>query len=492
MFNEPTPPVGFRQKHRRLFRRHGAIGGDRSSARRMIRCASVVASIFLCCGLVPASADTPVVNHSDLVARILPSVVSISVWATNQAQTTSPQARSQTPPGVRQIFGSGFIIDPAGIIVTNRHVLDGAVKITVGIGNTKDVPAKVIAQAGPADIALLRVAMPAPLPALQFGDSAQLRIGEPIMVAGNPLGVGISVSSGIVSSTNPDTKGNEFDDFIQTDAPINRGSSGGPIVDMQGNVIGIATSFHTEVGGGGSIGIGLAIASNDAKALVDNLLRNGRMQAGWLDLGLQNVTSEIAGAVGLGAARGAIVAGLPDKRLSDPAHPIEGDIILKFGTQEPTDARELVRAIAAMPIGQTIPVVVWRHGQEQTVSAQVAGWPSGGLADTDLPARAAPVGKSMLSSLGLSLAALPNATPTAADRSRHQNGAVVTKVDKASTASESGLAPGDIILQVQDSAVNNAADAEAAIAQAARRHQEFVVVLVRQKLAQRWIAMPLG
>ena len=211
------------------------------------------------------------------------------------------------------------MIDPSGIIVTNRHVIEGARDIIVGFQDGRRAMGKLLASGGEADIALLKISADKPLPVLKFGDSDSLRVGDPVLVIGNPLGIGISVSSGIVSALNRDIKDGPYDDFIQTDAALNHGNSGGPLVNTAGEVVGVNTALYSDISNGGSIGLGFAITAKDTQFIVDRLLRYGQVRAGWLGAVLQDVTPIIAEAMSLPSSDGAIVdridAGTPASKV---------------------------------------------------------------------------------------------------------------------------------------------------------------------------------
>ncbi len=260
-----------------------------------------------------AATGTGEMDRADLIAAVMPAVVNVSTVlarhapSTRSAQDLPGEIAPNAVPPVTHGFGSGFIIDKSGIIVTNRHVVENAIRITVTLQDNTSLTATRIGRLSRADVALLQVKASGPLPTLTLGDSDQLRVGDPVIAIGNPLALGGSVSAGIVSGLNRDIRTTPFDDFIQTDAAINHGNSGGPLFNTRGEVIGINTAIFSPTETGGSIGISFALPINDAKFIIDQTLRYGRVRAGWLGISMQSVTPDIANAIGLGIPRGSIV-----------------------------------------------------------------------------------------------------------------------------------------------------------------------------------------
>ncbi len=327
-------------------------------------------------GLVfaPAAIARPAPDSfADLAAKLLPAVVNIS--STTEVKTASGPDMPMFPPGSpfeqffkdfmnrhrpgggggsdqqpppderrMQSLGSGFIIDASGLVVTNNHVIEGADEITVTLQDNTSLKATVVGRDTAGDIALLKVHSDKPLPALQFGDSTAMRIGDWVLAIGNPFGLGGTVTAGIVSARGRDIHEGPYDDFIQTDAPINRGNSGGPLFNMDGQVIGINTAIYSP--SGGSIGIGFAIPANMAKMDVDQLRQFGHPRRGWLGVRIQEVTPDIAESLGLHPSSGAMVAGVNPNGPADKAHLRNGDVILQFNNQDVKDMRALPRIVA--------------------------------------------------------------------------------------------------------------------------------------------------
>ena len=334
-------------------------------------------ALLLCVGLLVPLVGAPDAARAerllDLIpfgrahrlSRVLPAVVNISM---TKMKTDAPAPGQTTPPEphLTQFYGSGFIVDASGIIVTNRHVVDGR---AAGRGHL----AERLDLAGPdhrhghhhrhraAQGRLRQAAADGPL-----GDSDKVRVGDWVFAIGNPLGVGQTVTSGIVSALNRDILISPYDDFIQTDAAINHGNSGGPLFDSRGEVIGVNTAIFSPTETGGSIGIGFAIPARDVQFAIDRLRRFGQLRPGWIGLRTQDVTSEIAEAIGLAPARGVIVAGTEPKSPAAASGLAEGDVVLRFDGQVPKDNRALARMIAEAPTGQPASLTVWRDGRERT------------------------------------------------------------------------------------------------------------------------------
>jgi serine protease Do len=270
-----------------------------------------------------------------------------------------------------QSLGSGFIIDPSGLVVTNNHVIEGADEITVTLQDNTSLKAKVLGRDETGDIALLQVKTDKQLPAVQFGDSDAERVGDWVLAIGNPFGLGGTVTAGIVSARGRDIHQGPYDDFIQTDAAINRGNSGGPLFNMDGQVIGMNTAIYSP--SGGSIGIGFSIPANLVKAVVTQLKDFGHPRRGWLGVRIQQVTPDIAESLGLHDASGAMVAGVNDGGPADKAKIHNGDIILKFNGQDVKEMRSLPRIVADSEVGKSVPVLLWRDGKQVTVQATLHG-----------------------------------------------------------------------------------------------------------------------
>jgi serine protease Do len=419
------------------------------------------------------------------IAKLLPAVVNISVQ--KLVKDSSDSSASGTPHRT-EAEGSGFIIDSSGLIVTNRHVIDDAIDITVTLSDGTVLPAKLLGTGGTIDIALLQVTPTKPLPKVTWGDSDNVRVGDQVLAIGNPLGLGESVSSGIISAKNRDILGSPFDDYIQTDAAINHGNSGGPLCNMRGAVIGVNTALFTPNATSGSVGLGFAIPGNDVQYVVDQIRRYGRLRQGWIGIRAQDITPNIADALGLHAAYGAILIGVdPD---SPAAHSglQTGDVIVKFGGQLPKDARALARLIAATPTGDAVLMLIWRAGQQQIVTVTVAEWPqpSAASAGSAKPAQAV---RTDTPDLGLQTSLITEAARAKYKLAAEQAGVLVTAVAPGSAADESGLNAGDVILRVQQTAVATPTDVLTLFDTVRAEKRHHVVLLVQGHDGLRWVPL---
>jgi serine protease Do len=446
----------------------------------MVRTLLLLAAFAL--GLAGSSAaqnPTP----QEVVARELAAVVSISVLRAPQhvippadvaaAQTT---AAGSDGTGFTHVVGSGFIIDPSGIIVTNRHVIEGAVDILVTLHDNTLLRAKLLAQASQVDIALLKVTPASPLPSVGFGDSDAVQVADPVLAIGNPLGLSESVTQGIVSALNRDIRDTPFDDYIQTDAAINHGNSGGPLFNVHGEVIGMNTALIAPDGSTGSIGLGFAIPSNDIKYVTDALRSPGGMHPGTLDFRIQQVTPEIADALDMPKAQGVIVGGTKEGGAASKCGIRAGDIILRYGTMQVTDVRALARAIARTRPGSKINLLIWRNEEPRLIVATVEAMP--GTAEPG-EAQAQPVAPA--ADPGWSLAPAGNAT----------TGVLIQHISPGSPAADAGMTTGDVIVQVQQEKVAKVDDVAQVIAQARLDQRHYVIVLVRNSGGLRWLSLSL-
>jgi serine protease Do len=456
------------------------------TARVVVLAMAAYAALTLAIAPAPTSAEVMQAMNADTLERILPAVVNISSWKMRPGSKGSDQpARARV-----QSFGSGFVIDPSGIIVTNRHVIEGAQTITVGFLDKTHVPARLVAAANLVDLAVLKVDAGKALPVLGFADSDALRVGDPVLAIGNPLGVGMSVSSGIISALNRDIMDTPYDDFLQTDAAINHGNSGGPLVDKAGRVVGVNTAIYSSAGNTGSIGLGFSIPANDVQFAVRHLLDPEHMRPGWLGLRVQEITPEIANTIGLGRVSGALVvepdAGSPGAR----AGIREGDVVLRFAGKDVADSRAFMRLVVSSAVGRAIPLVIWRDRREETVSATIEQSPTDTLMPNTAPVAAARR-TGAKADLGLHLSLLTESARRDLGLPPLQRGAVVSGVDVDSPVADHGLQQGDVIMRVGDDAVAGPADVHAHLEQARRQGLHSVLVLVRAKSGPRWVPVPL-
>jgi serine protease Do len=470
--------------------------------------------------LSPAIARPAPDSFADLAARLLPAVVNISSSQTVQAHNgvgpdipmfppgspfeqffkdflnrNRPGARpnGEPPPPERraQSLGSGFIIDPSGLVVTNNHVIDGADEITVTLQDNTTLKATVVGRDETGDIALLRVKPDKPLPAVQFGDSDVERVGDWVLAIGNPFGLGGTVTAGIVSARGRNIHSGPYDDFIQTDAAINKGNSGGPLFNMDGQVIGMNTAIYSP--SGGSIGIGFSIPANMVKTVVAQLRDYGHPRRGWLGVKIQQVTPDIAESLGLKEPSGAMVAGVNDGGPADKAKIKGGDIILKFNGQDVKDMHALPRIVADSEVGTQVPVVVWRDGKEVTVQATLAEKPDdatlaaadqGGKSDTPSP--------TAIAGLGIKIAPI---SPDLKDKYQlpaDQKGVVITEVTPGGSAADRGLKAGDVIVEVQQGEVASPEDVQKRVDSARKADRRVVLLLIQRQDGVQYLTLPLA
>jgi len=397
------------------------------------------------------------------------------------------------PPGHphrMQSLGSGFIVDPSGIVVTNNHVIDGADEITVTLQDNTTLKATLIGHDDRTDVAVLQVHADKPLPAVHFGESDNSRVGDWVLAIGNPFGLGGTVTAGIVSARGRDIQQGPYDDFIQTDAAINRGNSGGPLFNMAGEVIGINTAIYSP--SGGSIGIGFSIPSDEAHVVVDQLRQFGRPRRGWLGVRIQQVTPDIAESLGLHEADGALVAGVNHDGPADRAHIQNGDIILTFNGQKLKEMRTLPRVVAETPIDKQVPVDIWRAGKRQTIQVVVAEMPDDEKAAEAPKPHKAVINPSVdFAGLGMKLAPLTDAARQKYKIDPQQKGIVITDVAKDGTASDHGLKPGDVVVEVQQNAVATPGDMQKRIEEARQSGRKSVLLLVQAQDGLRWVPLPV-
>ncbi|MBN9443066.1 MAG: DegQ family serine endoprotease [Bosea sp.] len=433
---------------------------------------------------VQARANTPLLQGqtslADLVEKVMPAVVNISAVTTSDSKGRNlpqlPQLGPDTPfgdlfeeffnrrnqQGERQApqqrrsqsAGSGFVIDPAGIVVTNNHVIGDANEITVIFSDGTRLKAEVVGKDTKVDLAVLRVKHDKPLPFVKFGDSDKMRIGDPVMAIGNPFGLGGSVSSGIVSARNRDISQGPYDTYIQTDAAINKGNSGGPLFNMAGEVIGINTAILSPTGG--SVGIGFAVPSSLAANVVDQLKQFGETRRGWLGVRIQSIDDATADALGLGTARGALIAGVDEKGPAKPAGLETGDVITKFDGKDVKDSRDLPRIVAATPVGKDVPVTIIRKGKEEQKIVKLGRLEDGEKVQTASANK--PAGEAakpaVANALGLELSAQNDDLRKRYSIKDGLKGVVVTKVDPNSNAADKRVLVGELIVEVGQEPVN--------------------------------------
>ncbi len=438
----------------------------------------------------PARAAELPPGKADLVAGLLPQVVNISIEKLIQ---TPAQTGKQASPAayVRKLsLGSGFIIDPSGVIITNNHVIDGADDITVILQDNTRLHATLVFKA-PIDMALLKVSYGKPLPAIKWGDSDAMRPGDTVIAIGNPLGLGSSVTSGIVSALDRDIQETPYDSFIQTDAAINHGNSGGPLFNIAGEVIGINTALFSPTGEGGSIGLGFAIPGNDAQFILNTIKEYGRLRVGWLGASVQQLGQESADALAMPQPYGAIVTGVNADGPAAKAGLREGDVILNVSERPIRNIRALNRTIGASTIGEPVSVAIWRDGAEQKVELMIEEAPPdpAALAKTKMMAMPVHVERH---DLGLTMAALTDELRKKYSVSPGLKGVVVTSVVANSAAAERGIVPGTLITKVQLKPVTTPEDVKKVVDWAWDTKHPHILLLVQDDKASRYVPLPVG
>jgi serine protease Do len=395
------------------------------------------------------------------------------------------------PGGPRQVqsLGSGFVISADGMVVTNNHVIEDADEITVNFPDGLSLTAKVIGTDPQTDIAVLKIDHDAPLPFVAFGDSDTARVGDWVLAIGNPFGFAGSVSAGIISARNRDINAGRYDDFIQTDAAINRGNSGGPLFNMDGEVIGVNTAIISPTGG--SIGIGFSVPSNLAQKVVAQLQEFGVTRRGWLGVRIQNVDEEMAEAVGLEEAKGALVADVTSGGPAAAGGIEAGDVILKFDGQDVEEMRDLPRLVADTAVEKTVRVVVFRKGKTQTLKVTIGLLEEDAVAAASTQPKEDPGPEAKLSALGVTLRPLSSAARQEFGIEDDVTGVLVAEVDPAGAAAEKGVAPGDVIVEVGQEPVSTPAEVEARVDEAKAQEKKSVLFLIQSQGDLRFVPLSI-
>ncbi len=457
----------------------------------------------------PAAPIVPVrgapATFADLAARLLPMVVNIATTQTLKPLPSAPGLPNIDPNSpLADIFknylgtapslprhvtslGSGFIIDPSGYIVTNNHVIEGADQISVTLNDGTTLLAKLIGRDEKTDLALLKVAPRKPLPSAHFGDSDRARIGDWVIAIGNPFGLGSTVTAGIVSARNRDIEAGPYDDFIQTDAPINRGNSGGPLIDMDGNVVGVNSAIYSP--SGGSVGIAFSIPSNLAREVTDQLRRYGQAMRGWIGVRIQQPTEDIVEARSLPSIAGALIADVTPGGPAARGGVQFGDFITGFDGKPVTDSRSLSRLVADTPINKTVPVDLYRGGKRLTlrITVQRLAEKSSGPPPKAPPGPPPP----KVTMLGLSLGALDGAARGQFHVPGNVQGVLVTAVAADSPAGDKNVRAGDVIVQVQDVPVRSPTDVGRQIDAARKAGKAVVAMLIKRGSDTAYVAVRL-
>ena len=483
-------------------------GGEGKRRRHVILALAgpLLAMLFAAFIVSPAAARGAPDSFADLAERLSPAVVNISTsQVLDPGDMAIPGVPEDSPlndffdefmeqqQGVRpqrvQSLGSGFVIDPKGIVITNNHVIEGADKIEVTFIDGTTLPATVKGSDPKTDLAVLEVVSDKPLPYVELGDSERIRVGDWVVAIGNPFGLGGSVTAGIVSALNRDIHAGNYDDFIQTDAAINRGNSGGPLFDMQGRVVGVNSAIISP--SGASVGIGFAVPTSTVKPVVEQIMKYGETRRGWIGVRIQSVTPEIADSLGLGVARGALVAGVSPDGPASAAGIETGDIVLAFNGRTINAMRDLPRVVAEADIGATVDVQLFRDGETLTRKIEV-----GRLEDEeDKVAQSAPKDEPVEKTtvvLGLSLSALNDDLRSRFGVPAETEGVLVTDVDPLGAAIEKGVRPGDVIVEVAQRPVSTPADVERIVLSEEKGGRNSVLLRISSGGDIRFVALRLG
>jgi serine protease Do len=456
---------------------------------------------------VPAPLSVPAgpPGFADVVERVTPAVVNVTV--AQEARQAMALPGGQMPdensplyeffkrfggleempsPRQREGEGSGFIIDNDGYIVTNNHVVDGATSIEITLNDGQQYQARVVGRDAKTDLALLKIDTDDALPYVAFGDSSGARVGDWVLAVGNPFGLGGSVNAGIISARGRDINSGPYDDYIQIDAPINRGNSGGPLFDARGVVIGVNTAIFSP--SGGNIGIGFAIPAETASEIVSELKAKGRVDRGWLGVQIQPVTEEIAASLGLAEARGVLVADVLPNTPAQAAGISSGDVILQAAGERMEEYRDLTKLIAGIDAGTRVELEVFRSGDTLKIPVTIGEMPSEGLASNQSSEE--PPGDEPR--IGLYLAPLTPELRAERGIDAEAAGVVVTQVAPGSPAQAAGIKAGGLISMVGQTPVTRPSQVVDAVQQAAASDRPSVLLRVEQDGEQRFIAVPLG
>jgi serine protease Do len=467
----------------------------------------------------------PQQSFAPLVKKVLPAVVNISVTEKPGSEQTSAQmpedfrgsqfddflrrffdehgGRGQAMPhpfgggpndegsgSGRIALGSGFIIDPSGMVVTNNHVVGEAAKVSVTLQDNSKYTAKIIGRDTRTDIAVLQIKADKPLPYVSFGDSNAAQIGDWVIAVGNPFGLGGSVTTGIISARGRDIHAGQFDDFLQIDAPINRGNSGGPTFNLQGQVIGINTAIYSP--NGGSVGIGFAVPSNVAKSVVEQIEQHGKVSRGWLGVQIQEMTPAIAASLGLQGQHGALIAAVTANSPGAEAGLKQGDVVLSLNGTEINQLRDLPRSVSATKPGATATMTVWRNGQKTELQAKIGEAPENPRVASAGAGNGGPSDEDRAQAAGLHFAPLTPDLRRELHLARDVNGVVITSVDDGSAGDALGLTSGDVVLSINQQPVSSPQDAAQKLKEAAGSPRKSALLLLNRHGVTRYVGLDLG
>ena len=464
--------------------------------------------IIITMGVGNANAKPAPEGFADIVEKLTPAVVNISTSKTFKARKGGGFEFPKGHPfeQFNDLFkqfgnpnlgkkgrkatslGSGFVIDKEGHIVTNNHVIDGADEITVSFGDESKYEAKIIGKDPKTDLALLKIEGDKPFPFVKFGDSNKSRIGDWIIVVGNPFGLGGTVTTGIISARARDIHSGPFDDYIQTDASINRGNSGGPMFNMDGEVIGISTAIFSP-NGAGNVGIGFGVPSSMASNIISQLKNSGKIVRGWLGVRIQHVTDDIAEGLELKEAKGALVAEIMEDSPAEKAGIKVGDLILKFDGKEVSVMKKLPRIVADTVVGKKVNVVVLRDGKEKNVSVIVEK-----LNEDDESSNDSKDGDNEDAGnklLGMYLKQLNDSLREKYNIEESVKGLIIVDIDRDSEAAERGLRVGDVILEIGKEKAKSVSKAKDAVKKAKENNRSAILMLLSRAGEKLFQALPI-
>lgn len=426
-------------------------------------------------------------SFADLAEKLTPSVVNISSFS----QSETENGEGNTP--LSESLGSGFIIDGNGYIITNNHVVDKAESISITLTDNTKTEARVIGKDPKTDLALIKIETKRPLNAVKFGDSDKIRVGDWVLAIGNPFGLGSSVTAGIVSAKSRDIESGPYDSFIQTDASINQGNSGGPMFNLQGEVIGISSAIFSTTGA--SQGVGFAIPANLAGWVISQLKEHGEVKRGWIGIKIQPNTPEIADSLGISANQGVVVSGITEQGPAQKAGLQAGDIVLSFNRQPIDNTKNLSRLIAETKIGTPAPIEIWRSGQKQTLTVPIELMPEetplSAAKETASDAAETPDNGESLNIIGFTVKEI---SPELAERYKlapSTSGVVVTDILPNSDASRKGIKIGDIIVKIDKRNIIGESAFHEYVNDARRENNRPVLLAIQGQEALHFVAVKL-
>jgi serine protease Do len=458
---------------------------------RSIAASVVVVLALAATGSAASATATPGAgcDSAAVVAHALPATVNITVVKVIRGTDAAPGKTNY--PHFAVFVGSGVVVDPSGIIVTNKHVIQDAATVRVTFQDKSQLPAQVTAVAGLVDLAVLKVNAPQRLPNLAFANSDAIEVGQPVVAVGNPLGIGTSVSTGVVSAVNRDLMRTPFDDYIQTDASINPGNSGGPLLNCAGKIIGINTALLSNNPVLGSIGLGFAMPANDVTFVLGMLRQPVFTAPNWVGLRLQDLTVQLATIFGAPSIDGAIVTGVDPDSPAAHASLTPGDIITGALGEEGLDSRAILRATLMVQSGDPIPLTVWRHGDMRSVTLQGQPWPHMMAARGEVLAKPADIARAEAIGVGLQVVSI-----TPENRQQYAledaSGVLVDQVSPGSQAETMNIRAGDVIQQIGDLSLPTAEQVTARLTGSNSASGGLVALLVKGKSGPQWITLWVG